>query len=160
MLFHNTTDDLYYCITFDESGRTMSYRLDRILYDVHPVSGRHFAQDRSRELDRLSYVWGAAFQNDEEPVRVRLEIIANTANMIGKIRNDVRDRVHGRLRQEGDRWIYEDEVIGLMSFKAWVMTFGSSVKVLEPASLAEEILASSKRRLLNYEDGNRFHKVT
>ena len=160
MLFHNTTDDLYYCITFDESGRTMSYRLDRILYDVHPVSGRHFAQDRSRELDRLSYVWGAAFQNDEEPVRVRLEIIANTANMIGKIRNDVRDRVHGRLRQEGDRWIYEDEVIGLMSFKAWVMTFGSSVKVLEPASLAEEILASSKHRLLNYEDGNRFHKVT
>jgi len=157
MLFHNTTDDLYYCITFDEEGRTMSYRLDRILYEVREVSGRHFIKDRSRELDRLTYVWGAAFQNGGEPVHVRLEIRADTANLIGKIRSDVRDRVHGQLRQEEDKWIYEDEVIGLNSFKAWVMTYGSSVKVVEPASLAEEILDSSRRRLLNYEDGNRFH---
>jgi len=160
MLFHNTTDDLYYCITFDEKGRIMSYRLDRILYDVHPVSGRHFEQDRSRELDRLTYVWGAAFHNDEEPVHVKLEIYANTANIVGKIRNDVRDRVRGRLRQEGETWIYEDEVIGLKSFKAWVMTYGSSVKILEPPALMEEIRESSRRRLLNYEDGNRFHEVT
>ena len=157
MLFHNTTDDLYYCITFDENGRTMSYRLDRILYDVQPVSGRHYVQDREKELDRLSFVWGAAFQNDEEPVHVKLEIYANTANIIGKIRNDVRDRVHGRLRQEGKTWIYEDEVIGLKSFKAWVMTYGSSVKILEPAALMEEIRESSWLRLLNYEDGNGFH---
>lgn len=160
MLFHNTTDDLYYCITFDENGRTMSYRLDRILYDVRPVRGRHYAQDREKELDRLSFVWGAAFQNDQEPVHVKLEIYANTANIIGKITNDVRDRVHGRLRQEGDRWIYEDEVIGLKSFKAWVMSYGSSVKILEPPALIEEIRESSRLRLLNYEDGNRFHKVT
>ena len=105
-----------------------------------------------------SDVWGAAFQNGGEPVHVRLEIRADTANLIGKIRSDVRDRVHGQLRQEEDKWIYEDEVIGLKSFKAWVMTYGSSVKVVEPASLAEEILDSSRRRLLNYEDGNRFHQ--
>lgn len=48
-------------------------------------------------------------------------------------------------------------MIGLKSFRAWVMSYGSSVKVLEPASLAEEIRESSRRRLLNYEDGNRFH---
>ena len=157
MLFHNTTDDLYYCITFDEEDRVLSYRLDRILYDVDIVSGKTVVVDRDKEIERLKYVWGAAFQNDEEPVHVKLEITANTANIVEKIRNDVRDRVHCRLSQEGDKWVYEDEVIGLESFRGWVMMFGSSVKVLEPVSLAEEIRESSRLRLLNYEDGGKFH---
>ena len=157
MLFHNTTDDLYYCITFDEKDRILSYRLDRILYDVHAVGAKRVTVNRDKEIERLKYVWGAAFQNNEEPAHVKLEITANTANIVEKIRNDVRDRVHGRLRQEGDKWVYEDEVIGLASFRAWVMMYGSSVKVLEPVSLAEEIRESSRIRLLNYEDGGRFH---
>lgn len=157
MLFHNTTDDLYYCITFDGAGRVMSYRLDRILYDVHIISAKRFTQNCDSQMEKLTYVWGAAFQNGEDPVHVKLEIIANTPNIVGKIRNDVRDRVHSNLRQEGEKWIYEDEVIGLTSFRAWVMSYGSSVKVLEPAYLAEQIRESSRIRLLNYEDGRRFH---
>ena len=61
------------------------------------------------------------------------------------------------VRQEGKTWIYEDEVIGLPSFRSWILSYGSSVKVIEPASLAERILSSSRIRLLNYEDGGRFH---
>ena len=156
MLFHNTTDDLYYCITFDGEDRILSYRLDRILYDVIILSGKHFTPGHDRQLERLQYVWGAAFQNNKEPVHVKLEIRADTANLINKIRNDVRDRRHGRLRQEGKTWIYEDDVIGLASFRAWVMMYGSSVKVLEPASLAAELRESSGLRLQNYEEG-RFH---
>lgn len=100
MLFHDTTFDLYYCITFDREDRVMSYRLDRILYDVYPVSGKHFKHDRGPEIERLRHVWGTGFENDVDPVHVKLEIKANTSNIVNKIRNDVRDRAYGKLRKE------------------------------------------------------------
>ncbi len=156
-LFHNTTDDLYYCITFDEKNQVMSYRLDLILFDVHLINARHAADDHRNELERLKYVWGAAFYNHEEPVHVKLRITSGTPNIIQKIKSDTRDRTHGFLVKKEDCYIYEDDIIGLSSFRAWVMSFGSSIKVLEPHTLAEEIRNSSKIRLQNYEDGNRFH---
>ena len=34
-LFLNTTDGLFYCITINEDEKMLTYRLDRILFDVH-----------------------------------------------------------------------------------------------------------------------------
>ena len=157
MLFHNTTDDLYYLLTVKEDGRMFSYRLDRMLFDVRLVRGRSFDPMPAEQRSRMSYVWGAAFHNDESPVHVKIRISTDTPNILTKIRSDTYDRVHGKLYAKGDHYVYEDDVIGLASFRAWLLPYGASVKVLQPQSLAEEILQSSKLRLLNYEDGNRFH---
>lgn len=159
MLFHNTTDDLYYLLTIEEDGRIFSYRLDRMLFDIRLVKGRSFTPMSEDQRTRLTYAWGAAFHNDEAPVHVKIRISADTPNILTKIRSDTHDRVHGRLYSENDYYVYEDDVIGLASFRAWLLPYGASVKVLEPQSLAVEILQSSKLRLLNYEDGNRFHPL-
>ena len=162
MLFHNTTDDLYYCITYIDDV-IYAYRLDRILFDVHldrakrvRMTNKEQAVSRAR-LEHLHYCWGAAFDKDAVPVHVKLEICPNTANILTKIRNDTADRRFGSLREEDGRFLYEDDVIGLNSFRSWVLAYGSSVKVLEPRTLAEEVVESSRLRLLNYTDGSRFH---
>ena len=156
-LFLNTTDGLYYCISINEEEKMLTYRLDRILFDVHIVKNAHYEDLHEKTLEKLDYVWGAAFENDSPPVHVRLEIHAGTPNILTKIRSETRSRRFASIRKEGDYYIYEDDVIGLPSFRSWVLSYGSSVKVLEPSSLAEQILISSRTRLLNYEDGNRFH---
>lgn len=156
-LFLNTTDGLFYCISINGDEKMLTYRLDRILFDVHLVKSRRFEDLHEKTLEKLDYVWGAAFENDSPPVHVKVEIYAATPNILGKIRAETRSRRYASIRKEGDHYIYEDEVIGLPSFRSWILSYGSSVKVIEPASLAERILSSSRIRLLNYEDGGRFH---
>lgn len=155
-LYFNATDDLYYCISFKDD-ETVSFRLDRILFDVHPgkLAAAPIDPDDSR-LQRLQYIWGAAFSSEEEPVRVKVRIEAGTANLLNKIRSDTAGRTHAKLYQDGDYYIYEDDIIGMNSFRSWLLSFGYSVKVLEPVSLAEEVLLSSEKRLGNYENGNTF----
>ena len=156
-LFLNTTDGLFYCISINEDEKMLTHRLDRILFDVHIIKDRHFDDLHEQTLEKLDYVWGAAFENDSAPVHVKVEIYAATPNILGKIRAETRSRKYASIRREGDHYVYEDDVIGLPSFRSWILSYGSSVKVIEPSSLAERILSSSRTRLLNYEDGSRFH---
>ena len=158
MLFHNTTEGLYYIIAFSDENRMYMYRLDRILHDIRILPDQHFTKISDDRLDKMKYVWGADFNNTDAPVHVILRIRAETANILHKIRADTRRREYGTLRKEDDYYIYEDEVIGLNSLRSWILSFGSSIQVIEPLSLAEEIKDSARQRLLNYEDGNRFHE--
>lgn len=157
-LFHNTTNNLYYCISVDENGDMYTYRLDRIKFDVHILRNKHYEDLHEEVLAKFDYVWGAAFENDSEPVHVKLEFRADTPNILGKIESETRHRKYASIRKEGDCYIYEDEVIGLVSLRTWIFSYGSSVKVIEPQSLAQQVLDSSRLRLLNYEDGNHFHQ--
>lgn len=157
-LFHNTTNNLYYCISFDDKENIYTYRLDRILYDVHLLRDRHCENRHQEALGKLDYVWGAAFENNCEPVHVKVEILIGTPNLLRKIESETRMRKYASIRKECGRYIYEDDVIGLSSFRTWLFSYGSSLRVLAPKSLAQSVLASSRLRLLNYEDGNRFHQ--
>ena len=149
-LYFNATDSLYYCITLKDD-ETVSFRLDRILFDVRPDMGAYAPEDPDDpRLERLRYAWGAAFTSEEAPCHVKVRIQAGTANILNKVRADTHGRVHAKLYQDGSYYIYEDDIIGLNSFRSWLMSFGSAVKVMEPASLAAEILESSEIRLTNY----------
>lgn len=161
MILHNTTDDLFYCITFDEQGAILAFRLDRMRFSVKILEGvplPPIPRDDPRFL-RLQYVWGSDIANEEEPVHVRIRISPDTPNILRKIRADVSGRAHAKLYEEGRFWIYEDDIIGESSFRSWLMLFGSSVKVLEPRRMADQILLSSKQRLNNYLE-NRFCDYT
>ena len=155
-LYYNASDSLYYCISF-LNEEIVAFRLDRILYDVHMKKKTAPPPDpQDIRLQRLPLIWGAAFSSEEPPCHVKLKITADTPNILNKIRSDTYSRSQALLYQEGNVWIYEDTVIGLSAFRSWIMSFGSSVKVLEPAHLAEEIRQSSVMRLQNYESGNTF----
>ena len=153
-LYFNATDSLYYCISF-QNEEIVPFRLDRILYEIRIVKKQAppLDPDDSR-LQRLQYVWGAAFSMEEDPCHVKIRIKENTSNILGKIRSDISGRAHASLYQENEFWYYEDDIIGISSFRSWLMSFGSSVKAIEPKSLAEELYQSSLMRLENYENDN------
>ena len=162
MLYFNATDDLYYCISLPEnSNEIIPFRLDRIVFGVQIVAQKAVSLDPADPRPaRIRYVWGSDFSSEDTPVHVKVRIEPNTANILNKIRSDISGRSFASLYEKDGYYYYEDEIIGLTSFRSWLMTFGSSVKVLEPKETAESLLASSRQRLENYEDGMRFHPIS
>ena len=183
MLYFDAVDDIFYCLSFSGENEIIPFRLDRILFDVRILNMLSPAIDADDwRFKKIKYVWGASFSCNEEPCRVLIRIETNTANILRKIRSDIAGRPAATLtplqcsslnlqnmkspivpdisRDQNTTpcyYLYEDTVIGLNAFRSWLMSFGSSVKVLEPGFLAKEIEESSKQRLLNYEEGQRFH---
>ena len=157
-LLYNATDGLYYCISFRDD-KIDSFRLDRMLHNVRIIRKPAPPLDPGdRRLQRMPYYWGADFspKGDDAVSHVKIRISANTVNILNKIRSDISRRTYASLYEdkESGYWYYEDDVIGLNSFRAWLRLFGSSVKVIEPDSLAEEAYRSSRERLQNYEKGS------
>ena len=155
-LFRNITDDLYYCVSLSDDGAVMAYRIDRILFDIDiDTSKRIKRTKKDREIVRkLRYSWGSPSDVDTDPIHVAVKIYPETRNIIKKIQSDVSGRTYGRLYEKDGYYIYEDDVTGLASFRSWVFSYGSSMVVIEPASLREEVLRSAERKLKNYEEGN------
>ncbi len=153
-LLYNATDSLYYCLSF-RGGKIDSFRLDRILHSIRIVKRQAPPSDPADpRVQKMPYYWGADFSpNGSDSIcHVKIRISANTANVLNKIRSDISRRLYASLYENADTgyWYYEDDIIGLSSFRAWLRLFGSSVKVIEPAVLAEEAYTSSKQRLQNY----------
>lgn len=157
LLYHNTTDDIWYCISFPDDEHFAVFRLDRIRDGIEPV---HIFKDKTfvpappddPRLIRFAHVWGAAFA-EEEIIHVKIRISGSLPNIISKIRSDTRERKFGRLYKDDEYYFYEDDIIGVSAFRAWLYTFGSAVKVLEPDFLAEDMLTKSRNRLAYYEAG-------
>lgn len=86
---------------------------------------------------------------DEEPVHVKLQIYEDTSNIIEQIRKDTYRRAYAGLygpventsqgHDSPNVYYYEDDILGINSFKRWVRKFGSSIVVLEPKELAYDI---------------------
>ncbi|MDD6157634.1 MAG: WYL domain-containing protein [Lachnospiraceae bacterium] len=142
-LVHNAMDDLYYVVTISR-GSIVALRLDRIRnYEISEEKVE--IKDKSA-LDQLPNIWGM-----EVGPKVHVKIlIRNEANVQHKVKRDLASRVNGVWTQEGDQLYFEDDVIGMNSFRNWVNSYGSSILVIEPKDLREEIIESAKKRLEYY----------
>ena len=98
------------------------------------------------------YIWGAYSKPDDVPVHVKLRIAPETQNIISKIKRDTSLRSETRkFYQDSDNYYYEDDIIGLGEFQRWVRSYGSSVIVIEPESLRNEITERAIQTLDLYE---------
>ena len=122
-------------------------RLDRIKHfrGVMPNDGSYpMPEDNPKE----KYYWGAAGDPNEEPTHVKLRIAAETRNIISKIKSDISFRSEtGKFYQDGNFYYYEDDIIGMEKFRRWIRGYGSSIIVLEPESLKNEIVMWAKQTL-------------
>ncbi len=143
-LVHNAMDDLYYVVTVKE-GSILSLRLDRIR--KYEISEEKIEIEDRSVLEQLPNIWGM-----EVGCKVHVKIlIRNEANVQHKVKRDLASRTNGIWTQKGENLYFEDDVIGIKNFRNWVNGYGSSVLVMEPQSLREEILESAKKRLEFYE---------
>lgn len=150
-LFYNAFSGRHYLLEFKDSDTICAYRVDRILYQVTLLKNQKCSPLSSNDprWEHINYIWGASFGNDEKPAKVKILIDPNTQNIMNKIRSDTRLRKYGRITRQGDHYIYEDYVIGYDAFLRWLRSFGSSVKVLEPAFMAARMVQSARHMFKN-----------
>lgn len=100
------------------------------------------------ELTLFEYRWG--MEENDEPFDFAM-IVYNEANLPGRLYRELMHRKYGKWAKNADRsYLYKDIVIDYQSLKQWVMELGSSVKVLEPKKLRDEILEDAYDRLAIY----------
>lgn len=142
-IFFDREEEMVYCL--GSNGK-------RFL--LHEVSKIKILQNISKtevDLPEIEYVWGADYEKDEEIVHVKIWINYMIPNLISKIEADVAGRKYGKLtKNEDGTYLYEDDILGIEAFKRWVKSYGASMVVLEPKSLAREIYESAKEGVKIY----------
>lgn len=142
-LVHNVLDDLYYVITI-QRGSILALRLDRIC--KYEISKEKIEINDRSVLKDLPNIWGMEIG---PKVHVKIKILKE-ANVVQKVKRDLSCRVNGIWTETDDALYYEDYVIGINNFKSWVQSYGSSVLVVEPKKLREEIIESALKRVQFY----------
>lgn len=139
----DSMEQRFYIVTIRD-GRLVSFRLDRII--DYSISPEKVEIDDLSPLDLLPNVWGMEIGN---PVHVKIKIL-NEAKVQEKVRKDLECRTNGKFTVDGDILYFEDDVIGINSFKRWLYGYGSSILVVEPKSLRDTIIQSARKRLEFY----------
>ena len=138
-------------------------RVDR-MRDIEQIDGTELAKQKVLFNDDYDVLWGLPSGNDE-PVNVRLRIIAGTRNLLDKFKADTKNRKYGSGLIEAGTAInhgeevpvyeYTDTVSGLNDFKLWIRKYGSNIEVLEPEWLRKEISERAALTVEQYKQ-NRF----
>lgn len=146
--------DLTTHILYVKDTENNYYRIDRIKSDIKMLQ-EHFDIESYTPSSYQKYFWGTEYKKHDEPVHVKLKIKAETSNIIEKIKRDTILRNETcKLYQEGDYYYYEDDILGLQDFRRWIRGYGSSIIVLEPQILIDEIVDGASRALFYYEKLN------
>lgn len=67
-----------------------------------------------------------------------------------KVRSDLEARTNGKWTTYKGCLCFEDDVIGINGFREWINGYGSSVLVIKPLLLREQIIANAPKRLQKY----------
>ncbi len=127
------------------------YRMDRITSNIKILPDSSII-DQYCPIPYKKYFWGTESIVHEEPIHIKLRISPGTSNLIEKFKNDTALRYEtSKLYQEGDYYYYEDDILGIHDFRRWLRSYGSSITVLEPQSLINEITKGVRKTLSYYQ---------
>lgn len=138
-------------IYFELANNNSTYRLDRVTDTIKTIKNSG-PFPKIEENPNRKYMWGSYFHEDAVPEHVKIAISDTRPNMIHKIQNDIRHR-EGlcSFYKQDNIYIYEDDIIGIPEFQRWIRGYGSSIQVIEPAYLREDILDKARKTLALYE---------
>jgi len=140
------SDENYYLVAFDESiGERRNYRVDKMESVM--------LEDEKRSEEALSYSINSADYSqkvfgmyDGEERLVTLECKERLANVIiDRFGND-----HTFVKVEGGFRVSVRVIVSPIFF-AWVMGFGSGVKIISPSEVRDEFLRELRLTLSNYD---------
>ena len=141
-VFYNATENEYAIVTIDKNGEPFLYPLSDI-ESVKPLK-KKFSVPETEALEKLHQLWGTEFKSDRVHARVRFY---HEGNVHEKVKRDTANRKYATLTAQGKTLVFEDDVYGYDTFKAWVLGFGASAVVEKPLKLRNEIIREMKERL-------------
>ncbi|WP_238883902.1 WYL domain-containing protein [Clostridium sp. YIM B02551] len=140
-------ENLFYVVG-QYNNTIVNYRIDRILSIKETKN--NFVPLEGFDIEQyLANIWG---MEQGESIKVKIKFMKE-ANVIYRVKRDLEYRLNKKLTEYDGYFIYEDIIIGVNSFKSWLRSFGSSVIVLEPKELREEMIESAKRSFEYYAGG-------
>lgn len=150
LLYHDINKGRMYMITISEKEEIIAFRLDRMsgvtrnkkLHDETPIP--------EKILSKFDYLWSMDTSTSDEPIHVKIRVEVYNRNIYEKIQNDISRRKYAKFYQDGDYWYFEDDIIGITSFRSWIYQFGSAMVVMEPVSLAHDVYNAALTRLEKY----------
>lgn len=126
-------------------NKPFTYRIERIVGNVktgNKISGQIYTPF----LSYAPQVWG--FDFNAKPIKVKIKIY-DEGTVIRKIKLDLACRTQGRLYEKDNAYYYEDTVYGYNSFKKWIRSYGSSIVVIKPLKLRNEMIDTFKSIIEN-----------
>ena len=150
LIYNNTINGRMYMITLRDNEDFTAWRLDRI-YSANIIEN-HIDDTPIPEkvTNRFDYLWAMDNDGGNEPIHVKIRIDGYSRNIIEKIKNDISRRKYAKLYEDGSFWYYEDEIIGISSFRSWIYKYGSAMVVMEPVELARDVYNSAVERFKRY----------
>ena len=117
--------------------------MDRITSPIRQIkSSGNYPDVKENESEK--YLWGSYADENAKPEHVKIAIKGSTQNLIRKIKNDVRHREGiGSFYEKDGEYYYEDDIIGMSEFKRWLRSYGSSILVIEPNTLREDMIKTA-----------------
>lgn len=143
------SDSEYYVVAICDN-KNLIYNIDNIKeinYSKQAISVS--SELKSKILEEYDYRWGAGV--NEGVIEFELKIY-NEADLFNRLQKRLSSRKYGKWEDYGDYAIYTDKVIDYNALKKWVMSYGSSVRVIKPQRLADDIVKSAEERLKKYQD--------
>ncbi len=126
------------------------YRIDRIKSLIKILKEDSNIESYSPDPYQ-KYFWGTEYKDHGEPIHVKIRINPETSNIITKIKSDTLLRSETCiLFKDGNYYYYEDDVLGIQDFRRWLRGYGSSIIVIEPQSLIDEIVDGANKTLEYY----------
>mgnify|MGYP006288228109 FL=1 len=142
---YRTEFGFLYVVAQDEDKNIFPYRIDRIR-DIQITNKRFKKPDQFSMKSYVEKVWG---MDMSKPVKVSIRF-KDEANVLFKMANRLMGKGNTKKIDDGSI-IFNGYIKGINTFKSWLRGFGSSVEVLKPEWLKEEIILSNKKILKNYQ---------
>lgn len=133
------------------------YKLEGIseMEPYSSIEAELFEKERANARQRLKHSW---LLSDEEEVEVVLRFYfdpSRTDSKMNFIEQRVRREMQWGIMEQDDKahsFTYKIKVNGIKEIKPWILSFGSSVEVLEPQSLRQQIQEEWSELLKEYEE--------
>lgn len=92
-------------------------------------------------ISKLKRLWTPVnFWLSEEETIIKV-LVLNEANCLRKINHDISNYEYASLKQlEQDKYLLTAKIIGIEGFINWIMSYGSSIVVLEPENIRQIII--------------------
>lgn len=145
--------EIYYLLAVYQE-KIYFYRVDKIIQVMNAKKYTNIDQNIERKMneaiEEFSKRWGMG-KGDDEAFEFEM-IVYDEAFLPQRLQKELIHRQYGKWQKNKDgSFTYVDKVIGYDNLKSWVMSLGSSVKVIKPKQLAEDIVKSAELRMQFYE---------
>lgn len=152
----NVVDNWIY---FELANETNIYRLDRVTGSIKSVyKDKPFP--KLEDNPNKKYMWGSSYNENDKPEHVKIVISDTRPALIQKIKNDIRHRKgHYSFNKKDGLYYYEDDIIGMSEFRRWIRSYGSSIQVIEPAYVRNEITKAAQKTLSYYEESENWKNI-